>query len=254
MARGWLARAAAGALLLAGCAFDGGGSALPDGVADAGAGGADAEGDAPETAIDAMPPPACPANDDLVACYAFEAADGAQPHDGSGYGNHGQSQNVTLVAGPPGHGSAALFSEQTSMLVPDSASLDVISGITMEAFVRVDELPASGGRAGIVDNNGQYGLFVTAAGEVRCATGSVTVTGLSLTSGQWTHVRCTYDGAALQLYQNGAPGAFVMSMVPLNTGGTDGLGLGQNSPSGDHLHGALDEVRIWRVAMPPPPQ
>jgi hypothetical protein len=65
----------------------------------------------------------------------------------------------------------------------------------------------------------------------------------------WTHVACTYDGAAITLYQDGAAATPTAATGAIATAGTTGMSLGQNLPTGDHLAGALDDVRIWRVAL-----
>jgi hypothetical protein len=81
--------------------------------------------------------------------------------------------------------------------------------------------------------------------------GSVTDIGLTVAPGVWTHLACTYDGQAIRLYQDGQAGPTTASTLGISTGNTDGTTLGQNSPSGDHLHGALDDVHVWNVALPP---
>jgi hypothetical protein len=227
------ARAAVLMLLLGGCRFDPAGMAAPDGELDA---------SAPDAAPSVR---ACTEEADLVACYRFEAL---PPVDESIHANHATASGVTLVPGVGG--SAIAFGDASSALVADSASLDVLQ-ITMEVWVLIDQLPAEPGRAGIVDNNGQYGLFLAPDGGVRCALASATDIGLTLTVGVWTHVACTYDGATIRLYQDGIAGPTVTTANPMVTAGVDGMGLGQNVPSGDHLHGAIDNLRIWRVARTP---
>jgi hypothetical protein len=226
---------------LAGCAFDPAGLGGPTGS------------DAADAVPDAAAARGCPRSTDLVACYRFEVAEAAaQPFDDSGFANHGTSSGVSYVAGAGGRGAAMQFAPGASALIPDSASLDVTAGVTMEGWLLVDALPAIGGRAGLLDNNGQYGLFLAPDGQVRCAIGSATAIGLGVPVGVWTHVGCTYDGATIQLYQSGEPGASASSAGQLGTGGVDGLGLGQNVPSGDHLQGALDDIHVWSRALSGP--
>jgi hypothetical protein len=225
-------RAAVLLLLLGGCRFDPAGVGAPVGDPDA-------------SAPDAIAVRSCTDEADLVACYAFEAL---PPLDGSIYANHATASGVSLVPGVDG--SALAFGDTSSALVADSTSLDVLQ-ITMEVWVRVDQLPAAPGRAGILDNNGQYGLFLAPDGGVRCSLASATDIGLNLPVGVWTHVACTYDGATIRLYQDGIAGPTVTTANPMTTAGVDGMGLGQNVPDGDHLRGAIDDLRIWRVARTP---
>jgi hypothetical protein len=224
--------------LAGGCAFDAGGVAgdpvvRPDGGGDV---------DEP----DATAGRRCPDDPQLVACYRFEAgAQPSQPHDDSGHQNHGTSSGVHFVAGRDGRGQAMAFAPGATALVPDSPSLDVTAGLTLELWVWVDRLPPIGDRAGLVDNNGQYGMFLAPNSQVRCVVGSATAIGLTIPIEAWTHVACTYDGTTIQLYQAGAAGPFLNASNQLRTTGVDGLGLGQDVPSGDHLDGALDDVRVW---------
>ncbi len=229
----------------AGCAFDASGARAAD---DADAGGAidvDADVAAPvDAAVDGFCDDADP---DLVACWRFEVAGGAvEPHDESMYRNDGAASGVSFVAGRGGAGTALQMAPAASALVPDSASLDLIGNFTIELWVHADALPPDGGRAGLIDNNGAYGLFLAPDGAVRCAMGPVTVIDLKVPVGVWTHVACVFDGATLELWQDGQPGLAIVTSTPPNTGGVDGVALGMNSPSGDQLEGAIDDVRVWK--------
>jgi Concanavalin A-like lectin/glucanases superfamily len=239
-------------LAATGCSFD------PSGIG-GGSGATDARADAP-TEIDARPGPpdgpvpinAPPCDDqskDLIACYRFDDGDKAdqEPKDGSSYGNDGSSTGTSLVASKPGLGMALAFSPTASALVQDDPSLDVPT-LTIELWLDARSLPPLGGRAGLLDENGEYGLFLAPDGGIRCSIGSATDIGLKVPAGVWTHVACTYDGSIVRLYQDGVPGPTLNTMVVIPTAPIDGLALGQNLPSGDHLDGALDDVRVWRVA------
>jgi hypothetical protein len=222
------------------CSFDGSGLGVaPDQLVQPDGGSADAA------------PLAAPCEADepsLAACYRFEAAAApVQPHDESGNGNDGVAAGVTFVAGRPGAGQAIVTSATSSVRVPDSDSLDPADALTLEVWIRPTALPVSG-RAGLVDNNGQYGLFVASTGEVRCAIGSNVLVGLDVPTGNWTHLACTFDGATIALYQDGRPVVNADSDERLVTSRTDGLAIGQNSPDGDPFDGAIDDVRIWSSA------
>ena len=69
-----------------------------------------------------------------------------------------------------------------------------------------------------------------------------------LTTGAWTHLAATYDGANLRLYKNGvlstttaAPGALLTSANPLRIGG--------NTIWGEYFDGRIDEVRVYNRAL-----
>jgi hypothetical protein len=233
------------AVAVAGCQFDGSGAAPAFDPIDAAV-----EVPVPDAAPapDAAPPPPpfCdPGDPDLVACYRFEATDhAAQPFDESQYGNQGTATEATFAAGVAGQ--AMVVGSASLVRVPDSASLDVAAAVTMEMWVAPRTLPTT--RAGLLDNNAQYGLFLAPKGEVRCAIGKTVLTAAKLPVGTFSHIACTADGKAIALYQDGALVRSLVSAARPPVAGDSGLAIGQNSPDGDPLDGAIDQVRIWRVA------
>jgi hypothetical protein len=262
--------AASIACMAAGCHFDGDGLTQTLVAADA----AEPLPDAPTVpGPDAAPPPppfCTPADTALVACYDFEDPD-APLLDGSSYGNDGSDvHDVLLVSGPPGRGQALAFSALSVAAVADDASLNLRTAATLELWVRATSLPPAGGRAGLVDNNGQYGLFLAPDGQVRCSMSSSVPIALKVVPGVWTHIACTYDGQTMRMYQDGVPASSTPTSITMNDGSADGMRVGANSPSGDVLDGAIDGLRIYSVArtdeqicraagrktcqpMPPPP-
>lgn len=206
----------------------------------------DAETD--ETDADAGAPPFCDVTDaNLIACYRFEQAEHAvQPWDDSAYGHHGTSSKVSFVSGVSGR---ALQPAPDSLVnVPYAATLGVTSAITIEAWVKAKTLPATG-RAGIVDDNGRYGLFIAPGGILRAMSPAVLESPPILTTGSWIHVAYTYDGATQVLYVAGLV-SISRALIGGTYGASDraGLAIGMNSPSGDIFDGAIDSVRIFRIA------
>ena len=245
-------KVALAAIALAACSFDQSGlTAGPGPTSDATPGAPDARAgtpDAPALHADSTPATApCPTDQDLVGCWRFETGDPAsEPHDDTSNRNDGTSSNVSFMASLPGHGLAMSFSSGASSIVPDAAVLTP-EQLTIELWVYPRSLPSLGGRSGLIDNNGNYGLFLAPDGTVRCSIGSSTAIGLTLQTNRWTHVACTYDGNTITLFQDGAPGATLADQLGVPTDGTGGVGFGQNSPTGDHLDGLLDDVRVWQV-------
>ena len=240
-------------LVVAGCSFDPSGLTAGNRSIDAPASHADSPPgtpDAPTSIPDApLTSAPCPADKDLMACWRFETGDASiEPHDDSGNNNNGTASNVTFIPSLAGHGLAMSFSPTASATVPDSKTLDPAKALTVEMWVFVRSLPPVGGRAGLLDDNLEYGLFLAPDGSVRCVIGSTTDIDLVIPTNTWTHVACTYDGQMITLYQDGRANLAVVDPNGIPTASTDGTGLGQNSPSGDHLDGALDDVRVWDVA------
>jgi hypothetical protein len=151
------------------------------------------------------------------------------------------------VSGPPGHGQAIGFGPTSIAAIPDDPSLDLRQAATLELWLRAASLPPAGGRAGLLDNNGQYGLFLAPDGRVRCSMASTVPISLHVVPGVWTHIACTYDGQAMRLFQDGVLASTTATTVTLTNGSTDGMRLGENSPDGDVLDGAIDGVRIYSV-------
>jgi hypothetical protein len=192
----------------------------------------------------------------LVAYYPFEEGTGTTTVDGSGSGNNGTlSGAVTWTTA--GHNGGALSFDGIDDLVTvaDANSLDLTTGMTLEAWVYPTAL--SGWRTVVIkevsgdlgyllyanDSNPRPAGYVRVGGSSRSAAGS---SGLPLNT--WTHLATTYDGATLRLYVNGTQvgsagvsGAIQTSTLPLRIGG--------NSIWGEYFSGKIDEVRVYNRAL-----
>lgn len=180
----------------------------------------------------------------LVACYEFE--DNAQ--DASGHDLHATTSNVTFPAGKVG--KALQLMDSGGADVAENAMFDV-SAVTVEAWIRLTQQPGPGKRAGILDNNGQYGFFLHENGRIQCTVGNMTVAADGvITTNTWTHVACTYDGTDSALYVNGRTVAITTGGSPLSTSGTTGISIAADNPpgSGSRLAGQIDQLRIFSVA------
>jgi len=191
----------------------------------------------------------------LVAYYGFDEGSGTSVTDGSGSGNGGTISGATWT--PIGrYGSALSFDGSNDIVsVPDAASLDLTTALTLEAWVYPTAL--SGWRTVLqkdVPGELSYSLYAhdnvpRPAGYVRVGTASQSVAGAAaLPLNAWTHLAFTYDGATLRLYQNGEQvgsraltGAITTSSLPLTIGG--------NAAWGEHFAGRIDEVRLYNRAL-----
>ncbi|MAQ15587.1 MAG: hypothetical protein CMN30_12440 [Sandaracinus sp.] len=195
---------------------------------------------------DLGPPPYCNGQDGLVGCYTFDGASAYADESGNGNDLIGNSVNPGLGA----IGTALWLNGSSSLFAEDSPSLDPSARFSVELFLWVDDLPNGGQRRGVLDKNGQFGIFLYAPDTIRCSGGGGSAETTGIVVDRWTHVACTHDGSTVRLYVDG-------DEVATGTGGAPGSGnaalhLGEDSPDGDdQLVGRLDEVRLWTRVVPP---
>ena len=190
----------------------------------------------------------------LVAAYGFNEGGGTAFADASGNNNTGAVSGATWAAGRSG--SALSFDGINDIAtVPDSGSLDVSAGMTLEAWVYL--VARTNWRTILMkERPGQmaYGLYANTdtnrpSGEIATVGAVTDVRGtaqLPLTT--WTHVAVTYDGSMLRLFVNAVQvrtravsGAILVSGNPLRIGG--------NSIWGEYFSGRIDDVRIYNRAI-----
>ncbi|NND74655.1 MAG: LamG domain-containing protein [Ilumatobacter sp.] len=192
---------------------------------------------------DAARPFSCPADPDLRACIRFDEDLGGTYADDSGYSNTVTHSNGLLVTGISGLAADGEPTRRYEMA--DSASLDLTDAMTIEAWVRLDSQPASG-RAGILDNDGQYSVILYATTGLRCSNGVDNLPHVPVPTGVWFHMACAWDGADLTLYIDGAPAATMPSTGTIATVNTDPVSLLNTSPVFDEpMDGAVDNLRVW---------
>jgi concanavalin A-like lectin/glucanase superfamily protein len=185
----------------------------------------------------------------LIACYQFEEGAAATvARDGTA--NH--NDLVLTAASEPagGHAGGALaMSTGANAHVAHNATLDP-QQLTIEMWVKPASLPPGGARMGLLDEDGEYGLFIYSPGALVCSAGGVTLSsaGTAITSGNWQHVACTYDGAMLRIYRDGSELANTVDTGTITSGQPNGMSVGCNSPSNDDLDGLVDDVRLFGVA------
>ena len=188
-------------------------------------------------------PFACPNDPDLRACIRFDEDLSGTYVDDSSYANTVIHTNGTLV---PGMSDAAADGSPTAQYeMADSASLDLTSAMTVEAWIRLDSQPSSG-RVGILDNDGQYSLMLYATTGLRCDNGINQLPHVPVPTGVWFHAACEWDGSDLTLYIDGMPEATMPSTGTIATSNTFPVSLLDTSPGfTEPMDGQLDNLRIW---------
>ncbi|MEI2646886.1 MAG: PKD domain-containing protein [Candidatus Competibacter sp.] len=188
----------------------------------------------------------------LVAAYNFEEASGTTALDTSGQGNQGTISGSTRIAGK--YGKALSFDGVDDLVtVNDSASLDLTTGMTLEAWV----YPSTneGWKPVIVKEiDSLYYLYASTAFGNAPAMGAkigsypLLYGDTALPGNGWTHLAATYDGTAERLYLNGTlvaqrsvSGTMEISANPLRIGGS--------SHWGEYFSGRIDDVRIYNRAL-----
>jgi uncharacterized protein DUF4038/concanavalin A-like lectin/glucanase superfamily protein/collagenase-like protein with putative collagen-binding domain/fibronectin type III domain protein len=201
------------------------------------------------------PAPLSATRQGLVAAYGFEEAGGSTVVDQSGNGNDGQIVDATRTSAGVFGGAISLDGSGVGVDVPDSMSLHLKRGMTLEAWVKPSAV-SKAWRDVIYKGNDIYYLEATSAVNGSPAGGN-TVNGDGddhavgtdpLEPGAWAYLAVTYDGSAIQLYVNGDPvasipqdGTIKLSSSPLEIGG-DGI-------YGQYFQGLIDEVRVYNIPL-----
>lgn len=194
----------------------------------------------------------------LVAAYGFNEGTGSTVTDKTGNGNNGSIFQATWYTTGK-YGKALAFDGSNDYVsVPDSNSLDLSTGLTLEAWVRPTS--SSGWRTVMMKENGSelaYAMYSREntnrpSGWIRTNPTSGSSKSVAGTSGlalnTWTHLTTTYDGSNLRLYVNGSlvrtqatTGTLYSSSNPLKFGG--------NAVWGEYFAGQLDEIRIYNRSL-----
>jgi hypothetical protein len=190
----------------------------------------------------------------LVAAYGFNEASGTQVADASGYGNNGTMSGATRSTS--GHSGGALsFNGSSSFVsVPDSNSLDLTTGMTLEVWVRPTS--GSGWRSVILKEspgNLAYALYSAnnasrPGGWINNPTEHSVLGTAAVPLNAWTHLAVTYDGSSFRFYTNGVLVRTTSSVTAIKPS-TGNLRIGGNSVWGEFFSGLIDDVRIYNRAL-----
>ncbi|MDA0166921.1 PKD domain-containing protein, partial [Solirubrobacter ginsenosidimutans] len=200
-------------------------------------------------------PPATLAPADLVASYGFDEASGTSVLDDSGKSNAGSISGGAARVSTGKHGQAIRFDGvNDQVVVKDSASLDLTTAMTLEAWVKPSAL-GSTWRTAVLKENGNglaYALYANddrgkAVGYAHTSL-DYDATGSALALNAWTHIAVTYDGSTLRYFVNGVQAGSRALSGTMATG-TGALKLGGNDVWGEWFKGDVDDVRVWRKPL-----
>lgn len=198
----------------------------------------------------------------LIAHYKLDG-NGA---DSSGNNLHGTVMGATSTTNYKNESNKAMQFSSTSHYidVPNSAALHPTSGITVAAWVYINNFnPTSPNASDIIkkgyDDNapGNYLLRYTGSNKtsyfrLRFAdnTATAVATTTTLTTGQWYHLLGSYDGNTMKMYINGTIEAS-QAVSKTMTSNTDQLRIGRNiDVSWPYpVDGKIDDVRIYDRAL-----
>lgn len=191
----------------------------------------------------------------LVAAYSFDEGTGSAAGDSSGNGNTGAITNATWA--PAGKYGRALSFNGTNALVsiPSSASLNLTTGMTLEAWVNPSVSRSSWGDI-VWKADALYFLEGTSTNGGRPAAGAKNASGTwtdaygpsALPVNTWTHLAATYDGSFVRLYVNGVEVAAAARTGNL-LASTQPLFIGGNTIYGYYFAGMIDDVRVYNRAL-----
>ncbi len=194
----------------------------------------------------------------LVAAYGFDEGSGTTVGDQSGSGNTGTIVNATWAVGTGKFGNALSFNgTNAAVTIPDANSLDLTTGMTLEAWVKPSV--AGGGvwrTVAFKENTSYYAYALYANTGTNVPSGNGVISGTDrdiraaagLATNTWAHLAVTYDGSVLALYVNGVQAATVLASGPLTTT-TGALKIGGNAIWGEWFNGLIDEVRVYNKAL-----
>ena len=189
-----------------------------------------------------------------VALYTFETGNGKVVKDLSGKGNDGTLMGAKWGEGNPGGGLVFGGNAPRDFVeIPDSDSLDLVEGLTVEMWLYLNAWSTAGGTGATKELAYKVGPRSDKKVLIRMTT-TANAWGAAVAAGQtdmplkkWVHIAGTYDAKSGvgKIYIDGVldgEGKIGGDLVPND----DVLWLGRGA--GPFLDGQMDEVRISNIA------
>ncbi len=202
--------------------------------------------------------PAAPPSETPVGYWRLDEGSGTIAADSSGNANDGTINGATWTTSIDASGALSFDGGNDVVSIPDDASLDPATGLTIEAWLRPSTTWSTGsyyapiskyatpstGYQFVWHKDGYFYLYV---GGVVARSAYMT-----LTAGQWIHVAATYAGGTTgKIYVDGVDRTRVTATGAFHPNGSI-LALGAQSAGPTYwMPGTLDEVRIYNRAITP---
>ena len=191
----------------------------------------------------------------LVGAWAFEETNGENALDSSGRRNAGALMGATRTSAGI-YGRAVDFDGTDDWItVADSSSLDLSSGMTLEAWVKPDRVDTTWRTILIKEQTDQLAYALYGNTDQGVPSGNVFTTADNGVAGPsplpadaWSHVATTYDGTTLRLFVDGAEVATRAVSGPIKVSG-GALRIGGNAVWAEWFDGTIDEVRVYNRAL-----
>ena len=188
-----------------------------------------------------------------VAAYGFNEGSGATLRDLSGNGNNGVISGASWTTGHSG-GALSFNGLNSSVTVPNSASLAPSAAVTVEAWVRPSTNASWRTVALKTQNAGALSYALYSSSDTGPASmvytsaerGAAAPSGLSTT--RWSHLTAVYDGSGTRIYVNGKLIATTAARGSIAESG-GALKIGGNAIWGEWFKGKIDELRIYARAL-----
>ena len=191
----------------------------------------------------------------LVAAYGFEETTGTSAVDTAAGANPGTLAGATRTASGRFGRALSFDGADDRVNVADSGSLDLTTGMTLEAWVNPST--AAGSWRTVVIKEQAAGLaYALYSGEDSGRPSVHAYTSAEFDSrgpgalplNTWSHLAATYDGGTLRLYVNGAQVAS-RALSGAMTISSSALRIGGNAIWGEYFKGLIDEVRAYNRAL-----
>jgi hypothetical protein len=194
----------------------------------------------------APPPPT-----GLVASYGFNEGTGTKVTDLSGNGNNGTTRGTTWTTAGKYAGAATFDGTSSWVTVNDANTLDLTTGMTLEAWVYPTALGTGWRTVILKEKTGGliYSLYANDSSQ-RALTqlnigGDLNAWGTTqLPLNTWSHIAGTWDGTTLKMWVNGVlAGTKAVTGTLANSTGV--LHIGGNAIWNEWFSGRIDEIRVY---------